>query len=335
MSASNDDSDQIVQIVHEARNKGKQLCVVGHGSKSFLAPPTGELASTSDHVGIEEYDPKELVLVARAGTPLSLIEEELEANNQMLPFEPPRYGGRGTLGGAVASGLSGPGRPWLGSVRDCVLGITMLNGLGEKLKFGGKVIKNVAGFDISRVMAGSRGRLGVLLSIAVKLIPKPRETTTWETTVDSARLAELYRGILNHGSSITASCFLDGRLSIRVNDTEVPSFATQFDSVSWHEVDAGLWTQLRDQSHNFFANSGSMHLWQLNRGNQWPDASTTRLEEWHGTRVWTYSREPLEQKPTPELGSAENWSGQAQNWMLTPFEKQLKAAFDPHGIFAA
>ena len=129
---------------------------------------------SAGHRGIVEYDPRELVLTARSGTTLQEIEAALAEANQMLAFEPPHFGDSATLGGTIACGLSGPRRPYSGSARDFVLGCQLLNGRGEILRFGGQVMKNVAGYDVSRLMAGAYGTLGILLEISLKVLPRPR-----------------------------------------------------------------------------------------------------------------------------------------------------------------
>jgi len=185
-----DDMEPALQeAVRAAFAAGTALAIRGGGSKRFL---TGEIQGTTlalaGHRGIVSYEPTELVITARAGTPLGEIEAALAERNQMLAFEPPHYGPTATLGGTIACNLSGPRRPYAGSARDFVLGTKIINGRGEVLKFGGQVMKNVAGFDVARLMAGSRGTLGVLLAISLKVLPKPaREITLrFETSAEEA-----------------------------------------------------------------------------------------------------------------------------------------------------
>ncbi|WP_367182006.1 glycolate oxidase subunit GlcE [Halothiobacillus sp.] len=196
-----DISAELAERVRQAYNQDQPVSITGSGSKSFLGREPGPESIRLDltpHCGILNYEPAELVLTARAGTPLAEIERVLAAQGQMLPFEPPQFQGQvdgtGTLGGAVAAGLSGPARPWQGAVRDAVLGVRLINGQGQILKFGGQVMKNVAGYDVSRLMVGAFGTLGVLLDISVRVVPMPRAQQSQIVTVSAeealARFAE-------------------------------------------------------------------------------------------------------------------------------------------------
>ncbi|HET7729466.1 MAG TPA: glycolate oxidase subunit GlcE [Usitatibacter sp.] len=167
---------QICRRIAEAAARKAKLRIRGGGTKDFYGrAPQGEPLELSGYSGIVAYEPKELVLTVRAGTPLAEVEEALARERQMLPFEPPHFdtARRATIGGVVASGLSGPRRPYAGSVRDFVLGTRIVNGKGEDLSFGGRVIKNVAGYDVSRLMVGALGTLGVLLQVSFKVLPRP------------------------------------------------------------------------------------------------------------------------------------------------------------------
>lgn len=172
-----DYSQALLEQVNQAISDKTPLVIQGSNSKAFLGRPvTGQTLDVRCHRGIVNYDPTELVITARAGTPLVAIEAALESAGQMLPCEPPHYGEEATWGGMVACGLAGPRRPWSGSVRDFVLGTRIITGTGKHLRFGGEVMKNVAGYDLSRLMAGSYGCLGVLTEISMKVLPRPRAT---------------------------------------------------------------------------------------------------------------------------------------------------------------
>jgi len=167
---------QLRQRILEAREAGHTLAICGGNTKSFYGREViGKPLDLSRYAGITHYDPTELVLTAKAGTLMKEIEECLNDHNQMLGFEPPWFGDAATLGGTIASGLAGPCRPFRGSVRDFVLGIKLLSGEGEIMRFGGRVMKNVAGFDVSRLMVGALGVLGVILEVSVKVLPKPEK----------------------------------------------------------------------------------------------------------------------------------------------------------------
>ncbi|HSN19471.1 MAG TPA: glycolate oxidase subunit GlcE, partial [Usitatibacter sp.] len=190
---------ELCERVRSAASARRALRIRGGGTKDFYggAPRGDEIVETAAHSGIVAYEPKELVLTVRAGTPLEEVERALAAERQMLPFEPPRFAagpglppsasvGGATIGGAVASGLSGPRRPYAGAVRDFVLGTRIVNGRGEALAFGGRVIKNVAGYDVSRLMAGALGTLGVITEVSFKVLPKPAAETTLQFEFDEA-----------------------------------------------------------------------------------------------------------------------------------------------------
>ncbi|MCZ6644063.1 MAG: glycolate oxidase subunit GlcE, partial [Gammaproteobacteria bacterium] len=228
MHADTDRKDRLIESVVEAFAARLSLQIVGSSSKVFLTEPTtldghanpGRLLSLAEHSGVTEYVPEELVVTARAGTTLKALEQQLAREGQMLPFEPPRFAGSGTLGGAVASGLSGPGRPWYGALRDAVLGVEMINGRGEFLRFGGQVMKNVAGYDVSRLQAGAFGALGVLLSVSIKTLPKPATELTciFELAADAA--LEKLRAWARLPLPITATCYVDNQLSVRLSGSE-------------------------------------------------------------------------------------------------------------------
>ena len=166
MSVDTDISQPLREAVTSAAASRTALAIAGGGTKTFYTgTPHGKPFAVSGHRGIVSYEPTELVVTARAGTPLAEIESALSTKRQMLGFEPPWFGAAATLGGTIACGFSGPRRPYAGSARDFVLGTKIINGKGEILKFGGEVMKNVAGYDISRLMVGALGTLGVLLEV--------------------------------------------------------------------------------------------------------------------------------------------------------------------------
>jgi glycolate oxidase FAD binding subunit len=205
---ANDSTIKLCEQLAQAWSNKKPVRIVAGNSKSFYGRSVdGDEISVADHTGILEYHASELVLTARSGTKLSDIENALAENNQMLAFEPPMHTLASTLGGSIACGLSGPRRPFAGAARDFVLGTTLINGKGEKLKFGGQVMKNVAGYDASRLMVGAQGTLGILLDISIKVLPKPEHELTlcFEKNFEEIH-NELRPGILQ-GHPITASCF--------------------------------------------------------------------------------------------------------------------------------
>jgi glycolate oxidase FAD binding subunit len=171
--------NSLIDAVRQSAADGRTLRLRGGGSKDFWGQSlTGEVLDTRAYQGIVSYEPSELVVTARCGTPLAELEAALAEKGQCLAFEPPHFGPGATVGGMVAAGLSGPARATAGAVRDYVLGARFINGLGEHLTFGGQVMKNVAGYDVSRLMAGSWGTLGLVTEVSLKVLPvAPAEAT--------------------------------------------------------------------------------------------------------------------------------------------------------------
>ena len=257
-----DRTAELTERVRDARARQVKLAVFGSRSKSWcLANAEGELLAVNGHCGVIEYRPEELVVTVRAGTPLADVVELLAEHGQYLPFEPPLVGGGGTVGGAVAAGLAGPGRPWRGSVRDAVLGVEMLNGLGERLVFGGQVMKNVAGYDLSRLQAGACGTLGVLLSVSLRLLPLPEveETRVLRCTGEEAQ--QLVRGWARSSLPVTATCHLAGRLNVRISGADSP-VQTAAASLGGERGGDALWKELRDRALPCFERRPGRTLWE-------------------------------------------------------------------------
>src|SRR5208282_3032372 len=240
--------------IRQAAAADTLLRIVGRGTKDFYGQELcGEPFETVAYAGVVDYDPTELVITARCGTPLADIEQTLRAEGQMLGFEPPQFGRAATLGGCVAAGLAGPRRPYAGAVRDLVLGVRLLDGRGEDLSFGGRVMKNVAGFDVSRVVAGSLGTLGVVLEVSLKCQPLPRVEASRVFELTAERAIERMNEWGGQPLPVTATCHHAGRLHVR--------FAGAPSAVSAAERQVGgepcaaaeaFWCALRDQEHAFF-----------------------------------------------------------------------------------
>lgn len=337
-----DESERLVAAVAQASASQTPIYIGGMGSKRRLGPDgEGDLLSLTDHVGVLEYRPEELVLTARAGTELGVIRKLLTDRGQMLPCDPPTFAGEGTLGGAVAAGLAGPGRPWHGAVRDHVLGVELVNGLGEHLHFGGQVVKNVAGYDVSRLMAGAFGTLGVMLSISMKVLPAPEHTRTvvFEIGRDPAlsRVVELSRS----SEPITATCHLDDWLYVRLSGSEasVESAASRLGGERDKAADV-MWQSLRDHALPFFLGSS---LWRLTLppAAPYPDLAGEWLTEWAGGQRWLVTDAPAVavREAATELGGfatafeAGPDTFQPLDGAVWKYHQRLKAAFDPNGIF--
>ncbi len=283
-------SDQLVSQIETAYANQTPINIHGAGSKSFLGYPAPEEATSIDltpHHGIVEYDPAELVLVARAGTPLHEVERVLAANQQMLGFEPPYIPSGATLGGAVAAGLAGPRRPYAGGVRDFILGIKFINGQGHIIESGGKVMKNVAGFDLFRPMAGSMGTLGVILEVSLRVIPQPeRETTLVIEEADEVTAIRKMNHWIGKTQLISASCWDGKQIQVRL------SGSTAGIEHAWSHIGGELnseppyWEQLNNFELDFYQTKKP--LWRISVApmSKPLGKNLDQLIDWGGAQRW-------------------------------------------------
>jgi glycolate oxidase FAD binding subunit len=341
MTPSNDTSQALAQQVTGAFRAKRALHIIAGGSKAFFGNPVeAEPLDVNAHCGIIEYEPSELVLTARGGTPLHEIEAALGASRQMLAFEPPMHSRQTTFGGAIATGLSGPRRACAGAVRDFVLGTTIINGKGEILKFGGQVMKNVAGYDASRLMAGAQGTLGVLLDISVKVLPLAESEITLAFAMDEREAHQRLRQWVLQGHAISASCFTDGTLYIRLSST-ASSVAHSARQLGGETGTGELWAQLRNQTHPFFEHNTP--LWRLSLPPATPPvlAGYRQLIEWGGALRWVSCETPLYEQAAALRGHATRYAlhgkggtnlFQPLNTALLNLHQRLKQAFDPVSI---
>jgi glycolate oxidase FAD binding subunit len=343
--------EAIQATVREAARSRTALRIRGGGTKDFYGGlPQGDILETRGYSGIVEYDPTELVLTARAGTSLTAIESAMHAQGQMLAFEPPQFGDGSTLGGAVASGLSGPRRPYAGSVRDLVLGVRILDGTGQDLSFGGRVMKNVAGFDVSRLMTGALGTLGVITEVSLKCLPKPKAEATLEfecSVDDSIRMVNEWG---RQPLPVSATCFHHGRMRVRLSGAQ-PAVSAAVEALGGERVPNGdsYWASLRDHTHLFFAGTRAVDvpLWRLSVKStaDYTDLGGEQLVEWGGGLRWLAAGERTDVQRV-RLWAAAN-GGHATlfratdksagafhplNHTLHVLHQRLKSAFDPHGI---
>jgi len=343
---SNDDSERLQHAVRAAIESNRPLAIRGSGSKAFLGrAPQGDPFDVAGHRGIVNYQPKELVLTARAGTPLEAIEAALAEAGQMLPFEPPRFGLGATLGGTIACGLSGPARPYLGAARDLVLGARVLTGRGEVLRFGGEVMKNVAGYDVSRLMVGAFGTLGVLLEVSVKVLPIPAATRTLSQERAPGEAIALMNRWAGRPLPITATCYDGERLYVRLAGSEqgVAQAAADVGGEPLPGAEAFWRDKVREQGHGFF--TGDTPLWRLSLPQAAPpvDLPGKQLIEWGGAQRWLRSDAPAESI----RGLAAKAGGHASLFRggdrssevfhplppgLMALHRRLKQAFDPEGL---
>ncbi len=297
-------ANQLAETIREASTNKTPLRIVGGGTKDFYGnPTTGELLCTSSYRGIVDYEPTELVITARAGTPLAEIESTLKDKGQMLAFEPPHFSkgfpspltplpageGNSTLGGTIAAGLSGPRRPYAGAVRDLVLGVRILDGTGADLRFGGQVMKNVAGFDVSRLMAGAMGTLGVILEVSLKTLPLPPAEITLHQQCNEADALRLMNEWAGQPLPVSATCWTHGDLRIRLSGAASAVEAAR-KKLGGTVVDAPLastlWKGVRDHTDAYFTRSGA--LWRLSVKSSAPVIVLPGVQrlEWSGALRW-------------------------------------------------
>lgn len=351
VTTDTDCTDQLRTRVLEALEQAAPLALSGSGSKSFLGPCGGGTPlDVAGHRGVVHYAPEELVLTVRAGTRLSEVEALLAEKNQMLAFEPPHFGPAATIGGTFAAGLSGPRRATAGSARDFVLGMRFINGRGEVLRVGGEVIKNVAGYDLSRLMVGAFGTLGLILDVSLKVLPRPRaERTLVQDVRDRAQAIGQLCAWAGKPLPITATCLEADRLSIRLEGAEsaVAQAAGQLGGETLTEGQS-FWRDLREQRLAFF--DDARPLWRLSLSPATPPlseplaASGDCLIEWGGAQRWLKTEADAESICAAVRAAGghatlyRNGNPDAPRFQPLPpalleIHKRLKQALDPKGIF--
>jgi glycolate oxidase FAD binding subunit len=336
---------QLAETIRSAAARGLPLRIRGGGTKDFYGEALrGEVLATTAYRGIVDYDPTELVLTARCGTPLGEIEDAMRAEGQMLGFESPHFGAGATLGGCLGAGLSGPRRPFAGAVRDFVLGVRLLDGQGQDLRFGGRVMKNVAGYDISRVCVGALGTLGVILEASIKAVPLPRTETTVCLEMaqsDAIRTMNVWSG---KPLPISATCHVDKRLFVRLSGA-VPAVEAARSKLGGESVSDAerFWNDLREHRLEHFRTGGA--LWRLSIRPTAPPLALpgAQLVEWNGALRWLAG----DPDPADVRAAAASAGGHATLFSApqkaTPVfqplppamlavHRRLKAVFDPRGI---
>ncbi len=339
-----DISSTLQQQVLQAFANKTPLNIRAGGSKAFLGHRAeGEAIDLSGHTGIIEYDPRELVLTARSGTRLSDIEAVLAGAGQMLAFEPPHFGEGATLGGTIASGLSGPRRPYSGSARDFVLGCKLLNGRGEIASFGGQVMKNVAGYDVSRLLTGAHGTLGVLLAISLKVLPKPASSQTISHPCSEVDAIAYMSRLLCKPYPVDGACFDGERCHIRISGSEqaVRETRTRIPGDVLPDADS-FWEGLREQQLPFFKRQGTLYRVMVKPATRPLAIEGSWLLDWGGAQRWLYSPEDIDtlrHKVAQAGGHVTAFRGadkkifQPLSAPMLTLHQRLKAGFDPANIF--
>jgi glycolate oxidase FAD binding subunit len=341
----------ITERVRQAASTGTPLRIRGGGSKDFYGQSLqGEVLDTRGLRGIVSYEPSELVVTVRAGTPLAELENTLAEQGQYLPFEPPHFaqdGALATVGGMVAAGLNGPARASVGAVRDYVLGVQMLNGKAELLTFGGQVMKNVAGYDVSRLLAGSLGTLGLIVEVSLKVLPRAVAEATLVFECDEARALQQLNAWGALPLPVNASGWHEGALMVRLRGAQAAVAAAK--KIMGGQVldDAParqLWNALREQSAPFFQLAEGEALMRLSVPDTAPPLGLgPTLIEWGGAQRWHKLPLAATQQGIPAglPGHATLFrGGDKRQGVFTPLAapldritRELKQQFDPAGIF--
>ena len=343
-------TQELQDRVRAAHNDKTPLKIIGGNSKDFYGNDISThknvaVLETRIHQGVISYEPSELVITARAGTPLKEIEALLAENNQMLPFDPPHFGEHATLGGAIATGLSGSRRPFTGSARDFVLGTKIITGKGEVMSFGGQVMKNVAGYDVSRLMVGALGTLGVLLEISIKVLPRPNTEVTQVIAMTQQDALQTMHKLNQTPLPLSGLAYEDEKLYVRLSGAESAVTSAQQKVSGETLVHAEkFWQQLNEQTHSFFETDKP--LWRLSV----PYTANINLNEksfidWAGALYWLHSdksAEEIQQQAIEQGGSATLFKSKASHDMRDCFpplqakikqlQINLKIRFDPYGI---
>jgi glycolate oxidase FAD binding subunit len=333
--------------VESVTANGVAVRIVGGNSKAFYGNPVDALdIEVGGHSGIVDYDPAELVITLRAGCKLKDVEALLAESNQMLGFEPPHFGDDATIGGMVASGLTGPRRAYSGAIRDFILGVKLLNGRGEVVNFGGRVIKNVAGFDVSRLMVGSLGTLGILLEVSIRVIPQFETEVTLGFDHDEAQShIDWVNKLGGLPYPISASYWYQGQSKIRLSGSllGVDSARQQLGG-NRSESDDEVWDMLKEQTHPFFASAKSVTRVSVPSTERDFLVDDSQLIEWAGAQRWishAHELNSLQKQLQKHRGTACAYRGhdpglesfQRPTDAIMALHRNIKSSFDPAGIF--
>ncbi len=337
----------VQETVRAAAGTGTPLAIHGGNTKVFYGGAViGSALDMRAYSGIIAYEPRELVLTVRAGTTLTEIDAVMSQEQQMLAFEPPQFDDGATIGGTVAAGLSGPRRPYTGAVRDFVLGARVVNGLGEDLRFGGRVIKNVAGYDVSRLMTGALGTLGILTDLSFKVLPKPAAETTLQFSFDEATAIRRFNEWSGKPLPISAAAWADGIATLRLSGAAagVAAAREKLGGEVVEENTAGIfWRALRDQRHDFFQTGSPMWRLSLPQTTGPLMQNMPQLIEWGGALRWvTGEVDAASLRKTVALAGGHATLFRAADkacgvfhplsGKLAEIHRNLKNAFDPHNI---
>lgn len=337
----NDLTDALQEQVRRAASARCALDIRGGGSQPQPGNPvTGEPIDLTGHTGVIDYAPEELVITVRSGTRLDTLNALLAGHGQMLAFEPPVFAASSTIGGAIACNRSGPSRPWTGAARDFMLGCEILDGHGERLHFGGQVMKNVAGYDVSRLMCGAFGTLGILLSVSLKVLPAPAESVTLVRPCTAAEAIETMNRLSGRSIPLSGTVWLNDQLWLRLSGSPE---SVRHASSQLGEYDRGpdIWNDIARQQHPFFQQPGPLWRVSLTPTAAMPDLPGHWLIDWAGGLRWLISpasHADIRHAVALAGGHAQRWrDGNGSVFQPLPasmlaLHRRLKHTFDPLGI---
>ena len=348
MAASADEATlaELGERVRAAAAVRSPLRLRGAGSKDFYGETlAGEVLELAAWRGIVDYEPSELVVTARSGTPLAELEGALAERDQFLAFEPPAFGPGTTLGGVIATGLSGPRRMYAGAARDFVLGTRLLTANGERLRFGGQVMKNVAGFDVSRLLCGSLGILGVLTEVSLKVLPRPRAEATVRLELAAAAAVAAFNRWAAQPLPLSGAAWWQGQAWVRLSGA-APAVRAACAHIGGERIADGAaaawWDELRHCRHPLLAQPA---VWRVSVPPAAPplELPGEPLIDWGGALRWygiAHAAEAVRGRAAAAGGTALCWRGPAPQGRFHPLappiaelHRRLKARFDPAGIF--
>lgn len=351
---SNDISEALVEQVRQTIDSGATLRIVGGDSKASLGNQVGDdgssVLSTRAHEGIISYDPTELVVTVRAGTRLSELNNALSEAGQMLPFDPPDWQGS-TIGGVIACGLSGPRRPFSGAARDYVLGTRVINGQAQDLSFGGQVMKNVAGYDVSRLQVGAWGTLGVLLDVSMKVLPKPELELTVRQQCKQNELAA-FAPLMRKPIPLSGAMLINDSRYLRLSGSDAAVRVAAADLGGDIVSDDKLWQSVRDHTHPFFtaaykaAEDRNNTLWRVSVADYMPSLEIPGdwLYEWAGGQRWLLTAAPASEvfrvvenaqghATRYSVAGPDDAAFQPLNGAMQTLQTRVRNSFDPHRLF--
>ncbi len=346
-----DISEKLQKQIMDAARDNQALQIIGNNTKAFYGRKDIDQSENralplhvAEHSGILDYQPTELTVTARAGTPLSEIIGVLSEHQQMLPFEPPVFDGRATLGGCVASAMAGPRRPWTGAVRDYLIGTRILTGAGKEIRLGGKVMKNVAGYDLFRPMAGALGTLGLILDITLKLLPLPEQEVSYCMDADADSMQQILRDLRRRSMPVSGASYHNEQFLLRLSgSTSSIDDATNYLPAEMKETGMDYWQELNEHRLSFFDDNRPLYRLVVPAASTYETISGECIADWGGALRWIKTSLQFDevQQQTGELGGTASIYRNATVGedvfsplpeQLLDLHKRIKKVMDPAGV---